>query len=135
MGIAPRGFQHDVMLYAFLLSADPSGCACEVLAEKYLDRKLGTSPEQRADCALDLHASSARRSRARSAQDLRRASICRCPACWRMERTGVRIEPAQLAVLSERMDAEIQRLSAEIYEIAGAPFNISSPQQLAKVLL
>ena len=46
--------QHDVMLYAFLLVADPANCGCEVLAEKYLDRKLGTSADMRADCALEL---------------------------------------------------------------------------------
>jgi DNA polymerase-1 len=29
MGITGRGFVHDVMLYAFLLDADPSGCPLE----------------------------------------------------------------------------------------------------------
>ena len=38
------------------------------------------------------------------------------------------------ARLSARMEAEIARLSAEIYELAGKPFNINSPQQLGKVL-
>ena len=32
------------------------------------------------------------------------------------------------------MDTEIQRLSGEIYELAGKPFNINSPQQLGKIL-
>ena len=32
------------------------------------------------------------------------------------------------------MDDDIQRLSAEIYELAGKPFNINSPQQLGKIL-
>ena len=49
------GLQHDVMLYAFLLSADPATCGCEVLAEKYLDRKLGPSADMRADCAFELY--------------------------------------------------------------------------------
>jgi DNA polymerase I len=39
-----------------------------------------------------------------------------------------------LRLLSERMDIEMQRLAARIHELAGAPFNINSPQQLAKVL-
>ena len=47
MVFVPAGMQHDVMLYAFLLSADPATCGCEVLAEKYLDRKLGTSADMR----------------------------------------------------------------------------------------
>jgi DNA polymerase I len=39
-----------------------------------------------------------------------------------------------LSALSSRMDVEMQRLAQQIHEIAGAPFNINSPQQLAKVL-
>ncbi len=51
-----------------------------------------------------------------------------------MERTGIRVETGQLALLGQRMDAEITSLTTEIYEIAGHPFNINSPQQLGKVL-
>ena len=40
MGIEGRGFVHDIMLYAFLLHADPGGCAIETLSERFLDRKL-----------------------------------------------------------------------------------------------
>ena len=42
------------MLYAFLLCADPAGCSPEVLAERYLDRKLGAAAEQHADLAFTL---------------------------------------------------------------------------------
>ena len=52
----------------------------------------------------------------------------------RMEDIGVRVDPDQLRAMSGRMDQEIGRLSAEIYEIAGRTFNINSPQQLGKVL-
>jgi len=51
-----------------------------------------------------------------------------------IESTGITVDPAQLKVLSVRMEEEITRLSAEIYELAGKSFNISSPQQLGKVL-
>jgi DNA polymerase-1 len=56
------------------------------------------------------------------------------PVLAKMERTGIRIDPAALEALSRRLDAEIQRLSAEIQQLAGRPFNINSPQQLGKVL-
>ncbi len=52
----------------------------------------------------------------------------------RMERAGIRVEPAELAGLSSRMETDIERLTAEIHALAGRPFNINSPQQLAKVL-
>ena len=54
MGIQARGFSHDVMLYAFLLDADPSGCPLEEQARRRLDIKLGDAPEQRADLTLEI---------------------------------------------------------------------------------
>ena len=51
-----------------------------------------------------------------------------------MERTGIRVDPRQLRVLSGQLETDIQRLSAEIYELAGKPFNINSPVQLGKIL-
>ena len=51
-----------------------------------------------------------------------------------MEETGIRVDPAQLKVMSGRMEEEISVLSSAIYELAGHPFNINSPQQLGKVL-
>ena len=52
----------------------------------------------------------------------------------RMEQTGVRVDTEVLSQLSARMDTEIQRLSAEIFELAGHAFNINSPPQLGQVL-
>jgi DNA polymerase-1 len=134
-GIEPAGFDHDVMLYAFLLNAEPAGCTAEVLAEKYLDRKLGAAAEQQADCALTL---AERMIPDIDAQGLRQVyseiDLPLTGVLARMEQNGIRIEPAQLKLLSGRMDADLQRLSAEIYELAGKTFNINSPQQLGKVL-
>jgi DNA polymerase I len=135
MGADLKGPVHDVMLYAFLLSADPAACGCEVLAEKFLDRKLGSSMDMRADCALELFfklsPSVNERGFRKIYDDI---DLPLVDVLERMERTGVRVEPRQLAVLSEKLEAEVQRLSSQIYEIAGTPFNINSPQQLSKVL-
>ena len=54
LGIEARGFEHDVMLYAFLLDADPSGCSLEEQARRRLDLQLGPAPEQHADITLEL---------------------------------------------------------------------------------
>ena len=54
MGIEARGFAHDVMLYAFLLDADPAGCTLDEQARRRLDLKLGAAPEQHADITLEL---------------------------------------------------------------------------------
>jgi len=52
----------------------------------------------------------------------------------RMELTGVLIDSSELKRLSDLMETDIARLTAEIHEMAGKPFNISSPQQLGRVL-
>ena len=72
LGIEARGFEHDVMLYAFLLDADPSGCPLDEQARRRLDLKLGASPEQHADITLEIcEQLCARRRRARPARALR----------------------------------------------------------------
>ena len=135
-GIEAKGFQHDVMLYAFLLCADPSGCSPEVLAERYLDRKLGAATEQHADLAITLleRLNPEMDASPKVREVYTRIDLPLAGVLARMEQTGIRIEPVQLKVLSEQLDATIQRLSGEIYELAGKPFNINSPQQLGKIL-
>ncbi|HXG34850.1 MAG TPA: DNA polymerase I [Bryobacteraceae bacterium] len=134
-GVEPRGFNEDVMLYAFLLDADPSGCALEPLAERRLDRKLSASVEERAECVLELARLLGPEVDARGLRKLyEEIDLPLVPVLARMERTGIRIDPAALEALSRRLDTEIQRLSAEIQQMAGRPFNINSPQQLGKVL-
>ena len=134
-GIDAAGFEHDVMLYAFLLSADPSGCSPEVLAERFLERRVSAAAEQQADCSLSLATRLAADVEEQKLREL--YNTIDLPVSYvlaRMERTGIRIEPSQLKSLSERMDLDVQRLSKDIYDLAGKPFNINSPQQLGKIL-
>ena len=56
------------------------------------------------------------------------------PVLARMEQTGVLIEQAQLHALSLRMESEINRLTDDIYGLAGKPFNINSPKQMGEIL-
>jgi len=134
-GISAQGFPHDVMLYAFLLCADPSGCSPEVLAERYLDRKLVAAAEQHADLALTLAERLIPEIEQEGFREIyERIDLPLAGVLTRIEQTGIRIEPAQLKVLSEKLDATIQQLSTEIYALAGKPFNINSPQQLGKIL-
>jgi DNA polymerase-1 len=133
--ISAKGFPHDVMLYAFLLCADPSGCSPEVLAERYLDRKLIAAAEQHADLALTLAERLLPEIEQEGFREIyERIDLPLAGVLTRIEQTGIRIEPAQLKVLSEKLDAALQLLSADIYALAGKPFNINSPQQLGKIL-
>jgi DNA polymerase-1 len=130
-GNRARGFQHDVMLYAFLLDADPSGCALEEQARRRLDLKLGPSPEQRADVTLELFGQTAPLVDARGLRELYASiELPLAGVLARMERVGVRIDAGELKRLSDLMAREIARLTQEIHSLAGKPFNIASPQQL-----
>ena len=134
-GIEAHGFVHDVMLYAFLLCADPSGCSASTLSEKYLDRQLAATPEQHAETALAVWEKLDAGLDAQGLRDLyHKIDLPLVDVLTDMERCGIRIDPSQLRKLSVRMDDEINRLALEICRIAGKSFNINSPQQLGKVL-
>ena len=51
-----------------------------------------------------------------------------------MERVGAAIDVERLEALGREAQAEVDGLTAQIYELAGEPFNLSSPKQLAHIL-
>jgi len=135
MGIDARGFDRDVMLYAFLLDADPSGCALDEQARRRFDLKLGASPEQHADITLEIWNQLSPALDSRGLRELYATiELPLARVLARMERTGVRIDSTELARLSQLMEGEIARLTSEIHALAVKPFNIASPQQLGRVL-
>jgi DNA polymerase-1 len=135
LGIEGRGFVHDIMLYAFLLDADPSGCPLEEQARRRLDLKLGPAPEQHADITLELCRQLAPAVDERRQRKLyEEIELPLAAVRARMERIGIRIDTDELARLSGLMERDIAALTAGIHALAGKPFNISSPQQLGRVL-
>lgn len=120
----------DLLLYAFLILADPSACQLDSLIARYLERVPATEEE-----TLQALAS---RLRPLITPEFRKVyeeiDLPLAPVLARMERAGIRVETAHLDSLSRRMDAEITELAGQIQEIAGHAFNINSPQQLGKVL-
>lgn len=52
----------------------------------------------------------------------------------KMERAGIFVEAPLLQQMSQEIAKEILQLEKEIYEMAGEEFNISSPQQLSRIL-
>ncbi|MBK8889845.1 MAG: DNA polymerase I [Dechloromonas sp.] len=53
---------------------------------------------------------------------------------WRMERTGILIDAATLTRQSHEIGHKIMALEAQACELAGQPFNLASPKQLADIL-
>jgi DNA polymerase-1 len=56
------------------------------------------------------------------------------PVLARMESAGILLDAPFLKKLSERLGKDLARLEAEIFSEAGEPFNVASPQQLARIL-
>ncbi|MGB8266261.1 MAG: DNA polymerase, partial [Candidatus Velthaea sp.] len=51
-----------------------------------------------------------------------------------LERNGIKLDPDALHELSARVDADVTRLQAEIFALAGEPINLGSPQQHGPIL-
>lgn len=52
----------------------------------------------------------------------------------RMEHIGVGVDLAQLRTINTYLRSEVDRLTAQLHEVAGTPFNLNSPKQLGEVL-
>jgi DNA polymerase-1 len=135
LGITVRNIAEDVMLYNFLLTADPSGCSPETLAERYLDRKLNAAAEQQAEAtwavASILRPQLERQELLSVYQDI---DLPLVPVLAQLEKTGIRVDTAVLAELSVRLAQHVEAIAQQIYDLAGRTFNINSPQQLGKIL-
>jgi DNA polymerase-1 len=131
----PPAIARDILLEAFLLTADPGGCTLEALSERLLLRKPGARAEHHADIVLQLAAMLEPQIDEQGFRQLyEEIDLPLVPVLARMEQTGIRVDPAQLQKLSKYMEIEIARLTGEIFGLAKHEFNINSPQQLGKVL-
>ena len=52
----------------------------------------------------------------------------------KMEHVGIAVDAIELRKLSNRLAAEVQRLSGVLQEVVGRPFNLNSPIQLCEIL-
>lgn len=135
LGIQPRGFVDDPALYAFLVTADPASAAPEAVLERNLGPGAGAGVEALAAATLALVRELGEQVDRAGLRGLYESiDLPLVPVLARMERTGIRVDPAALANLSRRMEEELERLARSIHELAGHPFNINSPQQLGTVL-
>ncbi|MDQ5836057.1 MAG: DNA polymerase I [Acidobacteriota bacterium] len=56
------------------------------------------------------------------------------PLLYRIERAGLRVDTSVLGELSALFGAELEKLTAQIYRLAGREFKINSPKQVGEVL-
>jgi DNA polymerase-1 len=158
-GVKLAGLGFDTMVASYLLDAGERNHNLDELAARYLNHAttkisqlIGAGKQQRrmdevpvaqiahyaaedADVTWRLRAPLARRLSEDQLESLFTSlEVPLVEVLSELEFNGIRIDTALLATLSQRFGAQLTRLEAEIYELAGHPFNIGSPKQMQKVL-
>lgn len=64
----------------------------------------------------------------------RRIDLPLAEVVFKMEKEGIKLRKDILIKLEQKLDKEVERISSEIYKLAGTEFNIASSQQLSDVL-
>jgi DNA polymerase-1 len=127
--------EEDVMLFGFLLDADPSAVSLETLAERHLQSRPAATAMAKAATVWAL------REKLKPLLEQRGLwsvwtdiELPLIPVLRQMETTGIRIDRAVLSEMSKDFEAQLATLTDEIYQLGGRPFNINSPQQLGTIL-
>ena len=158
-GIAIRGYLHDTMLQSYVLEAHKPH-SLGSLAERHLGRK-GLSYEdvcgrgahqipfaqveiERAaaysceDSEMTLHVHQTLWPQVEADAGLlriyREIEMPTSEILGRIERTGVLIDSARLALQSQQLAERMLALEQQAYELAGQPFNLGSPKQIGEIL-
>lgn len=132
---ALAGVRHATMLYSYLLRPTTANHAFPEVVLRHLNRTLSGAPGERADFLLRLAPVLRADVEKQGLADLyEKIDLPLAPVLARMEAAGVRVDPKELDLISDKTQEEITRLEKSIYELAGFEFKINSPQQLAEVL-
>jgi len=156
-GIEVRGYAHDTMLQSYVLEVHKphsltslalrhvgrTGLTYEDLCGKGVHQisfaqvdvnKASEYACEDSDQCLDVHGVLWPRIQAdaklRAIYDI---EIATSEALFRIERNGVLIDGPTLAAQSQALGQRILQLETKAYEIAGQPFNLSSPKQLGEI--
>jgi len=127
--------RHATMLYSFLLRPTTAKHDLADVALRHLGAPPGDTPGERAAalCRLAplLRAEVEKNELGRLYEEI---DLPLAPVLARMERHGVRVDPAALREMSAAMEEELRGMEKRVYELAGHEFNVNSPAQLAEVL-
>jgi DNA polymerase-1 len=156
-GVEVQGYAHDTMLQSYVLEVHkPHGLAS--LAERHLGRSginyedlcgkgAGQIPFSQVDIAkaaeyscedsdqtLDVHLALWPQLQANDKlRFIYELEIASSEALYRIERNGVLIDAPTLAAQSHELGQRILQLEKEAHELAGQPFNLSSPKQIGDI--
>lgn len=145
LNIELEGVVDDVLLAAYLLDSirsryDLRDLARETLGiEPVAEFPDGWTEESWATAeSADLISQVAPVLRARVLEDgletiYTEVELPTAPLLYKMEKAGLRVDTKVLAELSKHLGQELEKLTSQIYQLAGREFNINSPKQVAEV--
>jgi DNA polymerase-1 len=158
-GIRLRGIAGDNMIASYLLNPSKHRHSLEELSREYLDRQIITYEDVAGAGAKAIPFSQVEVEKAcrYSCEDadltlilanllipkiegdgfaelLGRVELPLIEVLAVMEMNGVKLDLPLLAVMSDEFEKLMEKISGEVYDLAGGEFNINSPQQLGKVL-
>ncbi len=127
--------QDATILYSYLLNPTTANHDLADVVLRKFNVVLGGEPGERAAALHRLAPALRAEVESRGLMDVyRKIDLPLARVLARMERHGVRVDPAALAAMSSAMDEEVRALERRIWELTGFEFNVASPQQLAEVL-
>ncbi len=144
-GAAPAAV-HDSAVAAYLLNPARSAYRLEELCVETFGEGPPPLPAEGGDglgAALGTRARFAHRYWGHAAAELRDKALWSVyeeierpliPVLARMERHGIRVDPARLEAFAKELERDLDNLTREIHRLAGEEFTIASPKQLAHVL-
>lgn len=139
-GLSLEAVSDDTELEAYLLEPERAQYELPQLAREYLGAEISL-PENIAERAMLIADVTGQLANVFAAKidegGLRKVydeiELPLVPLLLKMEQAGFRVDPNALSELAVEMQKEIERLTQQIYELAGKPFNINSPQQLGEI--
>jgi len=158
-GIRLQGIAGDDMIASYLLNPSKHRHSLEELSREYLDRQIITYSDvagsgakaipfsqvevgkacrysgEDADLTLQLAQLLMPKIEADGFAELfHEVELPLIEVLAAMEMNGVRLDVPLLEVMSREFEIKMDKISEEIFDLAGESFNINSPQQLGKIL-
>ncbi len=134
-GVERARFEDDAMIAAHLLDPARGFADLEDAAAEFLHASVPADVAAHANAAFSLVEMQRPALQERSQLELYDdVEVPLAPVLAEMEAAGIAIDPRELGVIGEQIDAAASRLQRQIYDFAGEEFNIGSPQQLGKIL-
>jgi len=126
---------HATQIYSYLLRPTTANHNFADVVMRQTNLMLGGGPGERADHLQRLAPTLRALIEAEKLEDAyEKIDLPVAGVLADIERAGIRVDPKALEAMSLAMEKEVRRLEKEIWELAGAEFNVNSPTQLAEIL-